>query len=138
MDIKDARFTSIEQITGQYLHRKTSQIPSKNGDVSSFEKILRQKVGTEAVSGSHTEEIKFSKHAMQRLADRNIDLSSEQLYRLNKGARLSTEKGIKESLVLMDEFAFIVNTQKNTVITAMEQGSEGENIFTNIDGAVLV
>ena len=133
MDINNARFTSIEQITGQYLNQNTTQVQPKNKGTS-FENILKQKVDAE----SNTQEIKFSKHAMQRLTDRNIDLSSEQLDRLNKGARISNEKGIKESLVLMDEYAFIVNTQKNTVITAMEQGREGENVYTNIDGAVLV
>ena len=82
--------------------------------------------------------MKFSKHATQRLSDRNISLSEEQLARLQKGAELSNEKGIRESLVVMDEFAFIVNTQNNTVITAMEQEKQGENIFTHIDGAVFV
>ena len=61
-----------------------------------------------------------------------------KLDRLNKGARLSGDKGIKESLVLMDDYAFIVNTRSNTVITAMEKSNEEENIYTNIDGAVLV
>ncbi len=137
MNIKDARFTSIEQVTGHYLNPNTSQTPVKESSFS-FENILKQKVDAESDAGSRTGEIKFSKHAMQRLTDRNIDLSSEQLDRLKKGAQLSNEKGIKESLVLMDEYAFIVNTQKNTVITAMEQGRNGENIYTNIDGAVLV
>ena len=100
----------------------------------SFEEILNRK----AQVGGETGELKFSKHASQRLMDRNINLSEEQLNRLEKGAMLSSQKGIKESLVVMDEFAFIVNTQKNTVITAMEQGRQGENIYTNIDGAVFV
>ena len=51
---------------------------------------------------------------------------------------LSSQKGIKESLVLMDELAFIINTGNNTVVTAMQKDNEGENIYTNIDGAVLV
>ena len=82
--------------------------------------------------------LKFSKHASQRLMDRNINLSEEQLNRLEKGAMLSSQKGIKESLVLMDELAFIINTGNNTVVTAMQKDNEGENIYTNIDGAVLV
>ena len=70
--------------------------------------------------------------------ERNINLSKEQIDRLQKGAQLSNRKGIKESLVLMDEYAFIVNTGSNTVVTAMEKDADGENIYTNIDGAVLV
>lgn len=126
MNINDMRYTSIEQVTGQYLNPKI-QKPSGNPSDISFDEVLRQSF-----------DIKFSKHAAQRLSDRNIDLSDEQMDRLRKGARLSSDKGIKESLVLMDEYAFIVNTEKNTVITAMEHGKEGENIYTNIDGAVLV
>ena len=131
MDINEMRYgSSIEQITGQYLNHNTAQKVNNDSEVS-FEDILREK----KLDG---EELKFSKHASQRLADRNIDLSESQLERLERGAKISGEKGIKDSLVLMDDYAFIVNTQKNTVITAMEQGREGENIFTNIDGAVLV
>ena len=124
--------SSIEQVTGQYLN-KTPNINRSNNSVS-FEDILKQQFKEK----TQVSELKFSKHATQRLSDRNISLSEEQLARLQKGAELSNEKGIKESLVLMDDFAFIVNTQNNTVITAMEQEKQGENIFTNIDGAVFV
>ena len=48
------------------------------------------------------------------------------------------EKSIKESLVMMDNIAFIVNIKNNTVITAMDQKTNDSNIFTNIDGAVIV
>ena len=124
--------SSIEQVTGQYLN-KTPNINRSNNSVS-FEDILKQQFKEK----TQVSELKFSKHATQRLSDRNISLSEEQLARLQKGAELSNEKGIKESLVLMDDFAFIVNTQNNPVITAMEQEKQGENIFTNIDGAVFV
>ena len=131
MNLNKTGFTSIEQVTGQYLN-KTPQI--NRGNSASFEDILKQQF----LEKAKVSELKFSKHATQRLSDRNISLTDEQLVRLQKGAELSSEKGIKESLVVMDEYAFIVNTQNNTVITAMEQERQGENIFTNIDGAVFV
>ena len=131
MNLNKTGFTSIEQVTGQYLN-KTPQI--NRGNSASFEDILKQQF----FEKTQVSELKFSKHATQRLSDRNISLTDEQLVRLQKGAELSSEKGIKESLVVMDQFAFIVNTQNNTVITAMEQDRQGENIFTNIDGAVFV
>ena len=135
MDFNRTGFSSIEQVTGKYLHNSSKNIPvnSESSEVS-FEDILKQRVTEKEKSG----ELKFSKHAVQRLNERNISLSDEQLERLQDGARRSSEKGIKESLVVMDEFTFIVNTQKNTVITAMEQGRQGENIYTNLDGAVFV
>lgn len=132
MNLNKTGFTSIEQVTGQYLN-KTPNINRGNSSVS-FEDILKQQFREQ----TQVSELKFSKHASQRLVDRNITLSEEQMERLKKGAKLSNEKGIKESLVVMDGFSFIVNTQNNTVITAMEQEKQGENIFTNIDGAVFV
>ncbi len=134
MDFNRTGFSSIEQVTGKYLHNTSKTNPVNSEASVSFQDILKQRVTEKEQSG----ELKFSKHAVQRLSERNISLSDEQLERLQDGARRSSEKGIKESLVVMDEFAFIVNTQKNTVITAMEQGIQGENIYTNIDGAVFV
>ena len=72
-----------------------------------------------------------------RLDDRNIELSDEQIDRLNEGTQKANAKGINESLVLVDEIAFIVNIKNNTVITAMDQSEAKENVFTNIDGAVI-
>lgn len=132
MDIKNHGFTSIEQVTGQFFNSPPKN-ESINADIK-FEDILREKVDKTESS----QELKFSKHASKRLLDRNINLSEEQLGRLEKGAMLSNEKGIKDSLVIMDELAFIVNTKSNTVVTAMPKDMDGENIYTNIDGAVLV
>lgn len=81
--------------------------------------------------------MKFSKHANQRLENRNIELSKDQLERLNQGVGQARTKQIQESLVMMDNLAFIVNVKNNTVVTAMEQGESGQ-VFTNIDGAVIV
>ena len=88
-------------------------------------------------STRQTGEIKFSKHAANRLVDRNIELTEEQVERLNLGAAKAEAKGINESLVIVDSLAFIVNVPNKTVVTAMDQSDAGENIFTNIDGAVI-
>ena len=75
---------------------------------------------------------------MNRLTDRNIELTNGQLERLNNGAQKAGEKGIQESLVLVDELAFIVNIPNKTVVTAMEQADTQSQVFTNIDGAVIM
>ena len=95
-----------------------------------FHEILKDKQATAA------SELKFSKHANERLASRNIDLTDDQYRRLETGAKRAYEKGIKESLVMVDNLAFIVNIKNNTVITAVNEGEE--KIFTNIDGAVII
>lgn len=94
-----------------------------------FHEILKEQTGIAS-------ELKFSKHANERLASRNIDLTDEQYRRLEDGARKAYEKGIKESLVMVDNLAFIVNVKSSTVITAVNEGEE--KVFTNIDGAVII
>ena len=126
-------FSSIEQITGTYLGNQNGKSNSvQNQNAGSFEKILREKAEQTSV-----QELKFSKHAGLRLEERNINLTAEQLDRLKEATRKADEKGIKESLMIMDDMAFIVNIKNNTVITAMEQSDSSENVFTNIDGAVI-
>ena len=84
------------------------------------------------------EELKFSKHAAGRLADRNIELSTKQLERLNDGVRKAGQRGIKDSLVIVDSLAFIVNVPNQTVVTAMDSTETNDNVFTNINGAVIM
>ena len=82
------------------------------------------------------EPVQFSKHAALRLNDRNINLTGEQIDRVSNGIGKANDKGIRDSLVLVDDLALIVNVQSRTVITAITQAQE--NIFSNIDGAVIV
>ena len=125
------QFTSIEQITDRYLNQKN---PEKN-EISglSFQEIFKQKQDV-----TESSELKFSKHAAMRLEDRKISLSDEQGERLENGVQKASEKGIRESLVIVDSLAFIVNVPSKTVVTAMDQEESNDKIFTNIDGAVIM
>jgi len=80
--------------------------------------------------------VQFSKHAALRLNDRNINLTGEQINRVADGIGKANEKGIRDSLVLVDDVALVVNVKSRTVITAISQMQE--NVFSNIDGAVIV
>ena len=134
MNIRNSQFLSIEQLQDQYLKQQKASASQKLPQGMSFEEIQKQQVQ----STQTTEPVKFSKHAANRLNDRNIELTEEQLERLNDGTKKAGEKGIRDSLVLVDQLAFIVNTKNNTVITAMDQTEADENIYTNIDGAVII
>jgi len=131
MQLENARFSSIEQVTGKYLSPKADNRQTKKVQEETFQQVLKKKV--ESAEG-----LKFSKHANARINSRQITISDEQMKRLQDGANKAGEKGIKESLVLVDSLAFIVNTKQNTVITAMNQHEANENIYTNIDGAVII
>jgi flagellar operon protein len=82
--------------------------------------------------------VQFSKHAVMRLAARDIHLSHDQLHRIEEGIEKAREKGIRDSLVLVDDVALVINVKNKMVITAMDPCQEKQNIFTNIDGAVIV
>ncbi len=123
------QFSSIEQVTSQYLNKKATSVGTTNQNIS-FTEVLKSKQADT--------ELKFSKHAASRLADRQIDLTEEQMKRLEDGTKKASEKGIQESLVLIDQLAFIVSVKNNTVITAMDQKETNDSIFTNIDGAVIM
>ncbi len=137
MSISVNGFQSIEQMSEQIRKHQDQTVSGKvfgekekkPSQADSFAQILQnQKVNKER-------ELKFSRHASERLASRNIDLTGEQKGRLEDAVVKAGAKGIKESLVMVDNMAFIVNIPNNTVITAVNDMEEA--VFTNIDGAVI-
>jgi len=130
MNIPMNGFPSIEQMAQQLGSSKSGNTSAKQLQGVPFSEILQNK------EHDHAMELKFSKHAYERLASRNIDMTDDQLMRLENGAKKAYEKGIKESLVLVDNLAFIVSIKNNTVITAVDD--DDSKVFTNIDGAVIM
>ena len=129
MKVQNNGFLSMEQLTDRYLNKRSLDGVNRTDGLSFQEILEKQQAGSE---------IKFSKHAAGRLADRNIELTKGQMERLNEGAVRAEQKGIRESLVIVDQLAFIVNIPNNTVVTAMNQSDAAQNVFTNIDGAVIM
>lgn len=134
MKIQGNQFLSMERLQDQYLNAGRQQAGASKQNGVSFQDILSGK--TDGIRTAS--EVRFSKHAANRLVDRNIELTREQVERLNMGAAKASAKGINESLVIVDSLAFIVNVPNQTVITAMDQTETNENVFTNIDGAVIM
>ncbi|WP_312643784.1 TIGR02530 family flagellar biosynthesis protein [Hydrogenoanaerobacterium sp.] len=97
----------------------------------SFRDILQQQIRANS-------NLEFSKHAVNRVVQRNIDISESKMARLNEGVRMAEEKGLNEPLILVDSTAFIVNVKNNTVITTVSSNDLKGNIFTNIDGTVII
>jgi flagellar operon protein len=82
--------------------------------------------------------LKVSSHAQTRLQSRNIELDAAAWDRVMSGVDKAAAKGAKESLVLVDDAALVVSIKNRTVITAVDKASLKENVFTNIDSAVVV
>ncbi|MBK7632377.1 MAG: flagellar protein [Ignavibacteriales bacterium] len=91
----------------------------------------------ESIFQKELEKVKFSSHALKRLEERNIELSDEEMLKINTAVERAELKGSKDSLVMMNATAFIVNIPNKTVITAMSIADSKENVFTNIDSVVF-
>lgn len=84
------------------------------------------------------DQVKFSKHAIDRLNSRNIELSDDEISRINGGVDKAKSKGVREALIMMDNKVFVASVQNKTIITAAMDEQLKDNVFTNIDGAVIV
>ncbi len=117
------------------------QAAGKAASGPSFGQILSERLtaGTEplAVTAARAN-VKFSGHAQTRLASRRITLSGDDVARLGTAMTQAAAKGSKDSLMLMDKTAFVVSVANRTVITAVAQDALKENIFTNIDSAMIL
>ncbi len=82
-------------------------------------------------------DVRFSNHAQKRLEKRDIRLNSDDLARLGLAVDNAAKRGGKDSLVLMDDLAFVVNVKERLVVTAVDAKSRGEGVFTQIDSVVL-
>lgn len=93
---------------------------------SNFQSILEQQF------------VKFSNHAEQRLQERGIQFKPEQMAQLESAIDRAASKGAKDTLMMLNGTALIVNVPNRTVITAMDSKSMKDNVFTQIDSAVII
>jgi flagellar operon protein len=101
------------------------------GSVSgpSFASTLQEATGTQP--------LRFSRHALERVQRRGIDLDPATLHRLNEGVGRAAGKGSRDSVVLVDGTAFVVSVPNRTVITAVGSQQMKDHVFTNVDSAVI-
>ena len=96
----------------------------------SFSEVLRARLEQKAG-------VKFSAHAMNMLNERGINLEKEEISRLSGAVTQADEKSVNDSLILINDMAFIVSIKNRTVVTAMTGDSIKDNVFTNIDSTVI-
>lgn len=120
--------------TGIVTHPSTAATSAQQtqNNEASFADVLKGQVEQSNIK------LSFSKHAQNRIADRSIDMGQERLERLNQGVILANDKGLNDALILVDKTAFIVNAKNGTVITTLNGDDLNGNVFTNIEGTVIV
>ncbi len=94
---------------------------------SSFESLFKKEI----------EKLKFSNHANKRIESRELKLTETDMNKLQNAVDKAEAKGAKDSLVMLNNTAFIVNIPNKTVITALDVNKSSENVFTNIDSVVF-
>ena len=129
--LKTPDLSSSNKIRQIDLNRQVGTTSTGAEIKASFESILAEQL-------TSTKQLKFSAHAEDRLRTRNIALSKEDIASLEKATDLVQLKGGRQSLILMSGNAFVVSVVNRTVVTAVDEASLRENVFTNIDSAVLV
>ncbi len=141
---------------GTFLYPNVTSLPTQTGESSSpLEKKRTDGVPTEfdrvfdkAISEKSVVEksdlnqirapLRFSAHASQRLKDRKIAIDPMTMGKINDAVDRAESKGVQDTLILTPDAALIVNVTNRTVVTALDRKAAAGNIFTNIDGAVVI
>lgn len=105
--------------------------PAPGANCPAFGEVLREASAGEAAR------VRFSAHAQQRLAQASVQLDPRALATLEAAVDKAERKGGKESLVLLDDLAFVVSVKNRTVITAVDADRMADSVFTNIDSVVI-
>lgn len=132
-------YPSVTSIPGQSGGVEKALPKKPEGTKSEFDHVL-EKVRPETKTDLNQikNPLKFSAHASQRLTDRKIALDPKTMQKVNEAIDKAEAKGVDDTLVLTKDAALIVSVKNRTVITAMDREQLSGNVFTNIDGAVIV
>lgn len=102
--------------------------PKSKANDANFSSVLSQAVN-----------VKISKHANQRLQTQNINIDDKTLLKLQEAVEKASQKGLKNDvLILNGDVAYVVNVKNRVVITVRDMNSLKENIFTNIEGVLMI
>jgi flagellar operon protein len=107
------------------------RVGPKSADVTAIGEVKASKPASAAAG------LTFSKHLNERINRRNLDMSPEKLVRLSEAVDRASDKGARDSVVLLDNLALLVNVPSRTVVTAMETEKMKHGVFTNIDAVVV-
>jgi flagellar operon protein len=120
-----------EAQAAEQLRQARSSPGAQPGTRESFDAILRKELGK-------LQEVKFSAHALSRIASRNIRMSESERMKIADAMDKAQAKGAQDSLLLLDRAALIVSIKNRTVVTVLDREEMRGNVFTNIDSAIVM
>ena len=106
---------------------------AEKGESTEFREFLQKNI-----SGENEEGVKISNHAMKRLHERKLEMDGEEFFKLKEAIDKLKTKGGKDSLVITNKAAYIVDVDNETVVTAMDKNDMSENVVTKIDSTLFV
>jgi len=128
--IKNILIPQINKVSNKKLENLKSK---KSNNPNEFEKLLNKTLG------SKTEKpLEISKHAAQRLEERNLHMDTNEFFKLQNAVKKLKQKGGRDSLVITDKAAYIVDVSNNKVVTAIDKSEMAENVFTKIDSTLII
>ncbi len=132
--------TQVGKVVSPQALRIQHESGIRGGENTEFAARLREKAENQQLAGLQAgkEQVQFSKHAEQRMLQRGVSLSGENLQDLTQAVERARQKGSKDTVVIGKQGAFIVNVTNNVVVTTITEQEMRENIFTNIDSAVFM
>ncbi|MCT8139826.1 flagellar protein [Anaerobacillus sp. CMMVII] len=112
------------------LPRPTVQTKKPQG-ITSFKELLNSEIQDKL-------DLKVSKHAEKRLHDRGITIDDNKWAQISMKIQEAKQKGVKDSLVVLKNATLVVSAKNNTVITALDREEASMQIFTNINGTIII
>jgi flagellar operon protein len=111
----------------------------KSGEKSEFKGLIEKELLQPQVSKKDIgADVNVSSHAMKRLQERNIELDGNEYMKLKEAVSKLRAKGGHDSLVITNKAAYVVDVDKNTVVTAVDKNSMSDNVFTKIDSTIFM
>lgn len=132
-NINNILIPNVSKLPG---HKSVDNIKDKlrSPEAEEFKKLLQEKVDN--VRKEHG--IQLSTHAAKRLEERNLNADTEEFMKLKEAMARLRDKGGRESLVITDKAAYILDVNNNRVVTAIDKDKMAENVFTKIDSTLFM
>ncbi|WP_264987863.1 TIGR02530 family flagellar biosynthesis protein [Lysinibacillus piscis] len=129
---------SIHRVPLQPTTRQVNPVAIKSQQSILSESSKNKKSFSAHLQAAQQQELKVSKHAQHRIVERNIEITEQEWQTVSEKVSEAHAKGVNQPLVLMDQAALIVSAKNATVITAMDRTEAKQQLFTNIDGTIVL